>query len=302
MENPWEGLASAYLRTRQARLGLSRLSLKEYRYVLGDFAGAMAAVAIGASLAELVTGVDEWLGRRDWAASTCCTNLGIVRPFLDWLTLRGLIVGGLSRELRNPRKAQPLPRALSPRQVGQLLSVVPDARGRVIVLLEGQCGLRRAEVAAIQWPDDVHLAEGTIRVAGKGGVERVVYPSPETIEAIRSWLIERSPLRGALISSYERPGEAMTPTWLGILVSRWMGEAGLKNTPRDGVSGHALRHSAATQLLRGGANIRVVQEALGHASITTTARYLRADNDEVRHAMANLSYGSRRLAVVDDAG
>lgn len=300
--NHWETLVGTYLRSRRARLGLSRLSVLEYRYILGDFAAAMATVALTATLADLVSGVDDWLGARDWAASTCCTNLGIVRPFLDWAAAGGFVVAGVSRELRNPRKPQPLPRALSPRQVAQLLSVVPDARGRVIVLLEGQCGLRRGEVASLWWPDHVNMAEGTIRVQGKGDVERMVYPSPETLDAIRIWVAERGSARGALISSYERPGQAMTPTWLGILVSRWMGEAGLKHTPRDGVSGHALRHSAATQLLRGGANIRVVQEALGHQSITTTARYLRADDDEVRQAMRNLTYGHRRLAVVDETG
>lgn len=85
------------------------------------------------------------------------------------------------------------------------------------------------------------------------------------------------------------------------MVSRWMMDAGLKHAPRDGVSGHALRHSCATKMLRDGRNIRVVQRAMGHKSIQTTARYLRADDDEVREAMAAVSTGTRRLTAVEDA-
>ena len=81
-------------------------------------------------------------------------------------------------------------------------------------------------------------------------------------------------------------------------MSRWMDDAGLKTGPRDGVSGHALRHTFATTMLRNGANIRVVQEAVGHSKITTTAVYLRADNDEIRAAMTGVTYGTRRLRAV----
>lgn len=297
----WSGLTKAYLGQRVARRALSRRSRHEYAYVLADFAAHMEGVPLQASLDDLVVAVDNWLTARAWSPATCGTHLGIIRPFFDWAAARRHITPGVARELKNPRKPVPLPRALNHRQMAALFAVVPDARGRVIVLLEGQCGLRRAEVAGIDMAD-VDLFDGTIRVRGKGEKDRMVYPSDETIDAIRVWLRERGTGPGALICHYDHPGRPLTPTWVGIMVARWMRDAGLKTAPRDGVSGHALRHTTATQMLRSGANIKVVQEALGHSSIVTTAGYLRADDPEVKAAMRKLSYSARRLAVIPDEG
>lgn len=302
----WDAAVRAYLERRRARRSLADLSRREYRYILTDLAAHLDGVPFDVAGHDLVAQVDAWLAARRWSASTCCTNLGIVRPFLVWAEQNRIIAHGAAAAegLRNPRRPKPLPRALGPAQVNALLAVVPDARGRVIVLLEGQCGLRRGEVAALRMTD-VDLADGAILVRGKGGVERMVYPSEETIDAIRVWLRERGSAPGPFICRLDAnrahpAGEALTPTWIGMLVSSWMTAAGLKAAPGDGVSGHALRHTAATGLLRGGANIRVVQDALGHANITTTARYLRADDAEVRAAMSHLSYGRRLIAVPAD--
>lgn len=305
MTDLWSGLVGGYMNSRTARRRLAPTSRATYRGVLTDLAGYLADT--GARLAstpdELACAVDHWLEDRHWSANTCCTNLGIVRPFFNWAAQRGHVAGGVSALLANPRRTAPLPRAMSPKAVGALLGAVPDKRGMVIVLLECQCGLRRAEVAGLTMRD-VDLVDGSILVHGKGGKERRVYPSAETMDAIRLWLVERGQSPGALICAYSSPGRHMTPTWIGIMVTRWMRDAGLKTAPRDGVSGHALRHTAATQMLRNGTNVRVVQAAMGHESIVTTARYLRADDPEVRTGMAGVpSYGPRRLrAVTDEVG
>lgn len=298
-DGAWAGLVVAYMSSRTARRRLAVSSRNSYRSVLGDLARHLDVDPSEARAQDVADAVDRWLDHHGWAASTCCTNLGIVRPFLDWCASRGHLPAGVASLLANPRKRPPLPRAISAANVGVLLAHVPDSRGRVIVLLEGQCGLRRAEVAAARMCD-LDLPDGTLLVRGKGDKERRAYLSEETLDAIRGWLIERGTLPGALVSAYSSPTRHMTPTWIGMLVARWMVDAGLKVAPRDGMSGHALRHTAATQMLRNGENIRVVQSALGHESITTTARYLRADDPEVRAAMRGLSYGSRRLRAVND--
>lgn len=295
----WQSLALRYVRTRRNITAGTRM---DYRYVLLDFAAAMAEVEFTVTADELIDAIDDqWLARRQWAPSTVCTNLGIVRPFLDWVARRGFLVGGVASELHNPRRPAPLPRALNQYQIEALLAHVPDRRGRVIVLLEWQCGLRRAEVTKIDMVD-IDGDGGTIRVHGKGGKERVVYPSAETVDAIRAWLIERGAGPGPLICALHGPHRRLTPTWVGMLVASWMVDAGLKTNPGDGVSGHALRHTCATQMLRDGTNIKVVQTALGHESLQTTARYLRADDPEVRAAMTRLTHHTRRLAVVRNAG
>lgn len=296
----WTGLVHAYLRSRRHAIEATTTA-GNYRYILTAVASYLTdqEVPVDADAVVLAGAVSDWFNGRRWAASTRCTNLGIIRPFFDWAGRRGHIAHGVAAELGNPRRPDPLPRALSAAQVDRLLHAVPDRRGRVIVLLEFQCGLRRAEVTKLDMTD-IDLAEGTVLVHGKGRVERIAYLSAETIDAIRVWMVERGPGPGALVCGFDTPGRRLTPTWVGMMVSRWMADAGLKTAPRDGVSGHALRHACATKMLRDGRNIRVVQRAMGHKSIQTTARYLRADDDEVREAMSAVSTGQRRLAAVED--
>lgn len=321
MEPPpsWKDLTRDYRRVRKNRGTLARTSLQRAWYILDDLAGFLDGTAPPvrgrhprkpvdphADADVLVAAIDAWFGvHTAWSATTRCTNLGTVRPFLEWAAARGLVTGGVASQITNPRKPKPIPRALPIRDIDVLLSHVPDTRGTAIVLLEAQCTMRRAEVAALRWPGDVDLIEGAILVQGKGGVERVVYPSEETLEALRRWLHDRGTAPGPFICRFSNgrrfPGATpMTPQWIGMLVSRWMRDAGLKQFPGDGVSGHALRHSAATNMLKEGANLRLVQEAMGHAHIGTTARYLRVHDAEIKEAMRKVNYG-RRLRVVKDA-
>lgn len=295
--DPWRVMRRQYLESRRARGDYSCGSRTTARYVLNDLADHLAGVDPHAPPDVIVDAVVAWADRPAWSVRTRGTNLGYVRPMFNWASLRGRMTPGISAQLPSPRRTRSLPRALNTSQVGQLLGVVPDDRARVIVLLEGQCGLRRAEVAGVDMAD-LDLLEGAIRVTGKGAKTRIVYPSEETLDAIRAYLVVRGGAAGALVCHEKHPGRRLTPTWIGILVSQWMADAGLKTAPRDGVSGHALRHSTATNMLRAGANIRVVQEAMGHESILTTAVYLRADNPEVRAAMRVVDYGSKRLRAV----
>lgn len=296
--NPWAQVALTYLRQRRQRQSLAFDSRQQYLYRLAALADGLAHLPLGAPAEVVANAVYRLMDQRRWAPSTRSTFLGTVRPFFAWAAAHiPAVADDISRQLRNPRKPDPLPRAQPVDAVAALLAGVPDARGRAIVLLMANCGLRRAEVARLNLRD-VDLIDGRILVHGKGGKQRVAYASPETVEALRLWVAQRGGQPGALICHLDHPGRALSPTWVGTLVGRWMADAGLKTMPHDGVSGHALRHTAATQLLRGGANVRVVQAAMGHASLVTTARYLRADDPEVRAAMASLSFGTRRLRAV----
>lgn len=317
------GLAREYRRSRRDLRSLSKASAQTALYILDDLAawldGAPTAgparrrtspipVYPHAPASAIVQAVEGWVGAHHWSPATIGTNLGMARPFLEWAAARGACTGGVASQLKNPRKPKPIPRALPDRSVEALLAVVPDARGRAMVLLMAQCGLRRAEVASLWWPSDIDMVEGNVLVHGKGGMERVVWASDETLDALRLWFRERGARPGPLFTRYRTgragsisPNQPMTPVWVGALVKTWLEAAGLKSMPRDGVSAHALRHSAATRLLRDGANIRVVQQALGHQNMSTTARYLRVEDPEVRAAMQAVSYSRRLRAVAGES-
>jgi integrase/recombinase XerC len=153
--------------------------------------------------------------------------------------------------------------------------VLPDERARLIVLLMRQCGLRCVEVARLAGVDyDPGAAE--IRVVGKGDTAREL-PVLDDLAV----LLDR-----AAAAAGPGPLVGLTAGAISRLVSAWMDAAGLKARARDGMSAHALRHTAASNLLDGCGNVRTVQQFLGHVSLATTERYLRrASKTEIRAAM-----------------
>lgn len=291
-DNPWTDPIRRYLAHRVSMRDLSAVSLRGAIYALADFARHQSRVAPGRLDVE---DVERWIAAHDWTAGTIRTRLGIVRPFLAWCGTRKLCDPTVATRCHGPRMTRPLPRALSRSQIAQLLATVPDTRGRVVVLLMAQCGLRVDETATLRL-SDWDRGDDSLRVRGKGGTERMVWLSGETIEALNQYLVVRGTAKGALISSYHHPGRRLHTTYLGMLVARWMAAAGIDE------SAHALRHSAATEMLRAGATLAVVQHALGHANLATTSRYLRVYDLDVRKAMTGLTYDhslwpARRRAV-----
>jgi site-specific recombinase XerD len=139
------------------------------------------------------------------------------------------------------------------------------------------------EVATLQLAD-LDFIDHTARVVGKGGHERLLPLSEETWTVLERYLDEQPLTAGPLIRSYRTHGGLRADTISG-LVGEWMSAAGIKHRPRDGISAHALRHSAATDMLRSGAHLRDVQAALGHASLSTTQRYLPTVVNDLRTAM-----------------
>lgn len=240
---------------------------------------------------ELV-GVDDWrdrLGRHAPATRRC--YLCHAKGFTAWLTKGGHIAVDPLAEVRRLRRPRTVPRALPGRQVAAILAACPDRRARAIVELMLWSGLRRAEVAALH-VDDVDRGEGTVRVSGKGGHERIVPLPPPAAAAVGAYLGEYPPPRPRcpLFRSYQHPGSGITPTWVGTIVSEVMSAAGVHLAPHDGRTPHALRHTAATDTLRAGANLADVQALLGHASLSTTAVYLKADFGSLVRAMGRRSY------------
>ena len=200
--------------------------------------------------------------------------LSTLKTFCGWAVDTGLLQQDPTVRLARVRDPRGEPRNLSGGRVARLAMVLPDERARLIVLLMHQLGLRCVEVARLTVADwDPYAAE--LRVVGKGGHVRY----GQVLDDLAAMLERRCAGRAG-------PIIGVSAGRISLLVSTWMDQAGIKGGRYDGISAHALRHTAASDLLDGCDNVRLVQEFLGHASLATTERYLRRHTRfEMRAAM-----------------
>lgn len=280
-------LVETYLAERGARHELSLASVRNNRSALRSF-----VVAVGDRPVSRLTreDVEGWLATRHrLSAATRRHNLSNVRSFCQWLTRRGYLPVDPTAELPPVRVPRYLPRAIGAPKVAKLLQAAPDARGVLMCLLMVQEGLRCCEVSRLQL-GDVDWEGRTLRVVGKGEHQRLLPISEETWAALQSYLAEHPATSGPLVRSYRQEWHSLAPDTISGMVSEWMSRAGIKRWARDGVTGHALRHSAATDMLRAGAHLRDVQHALGHAHLATTEVYLPLVVHDLRSAMGGRRY------------
>jgi integrase/recombinase XerC len=201
------------------------------------------------------------------AASTLRNQLSIVKTFCQWLVKRGHVKIDPTLDIASPRQPRYLPRGLGQPMVAGTFAGAPDARAILILSLMVQEGLRCCEVAELQI-GDIDDQQRLLMVRGKGGHERVLPITSETWVALQAYLAEHPAKAGPLIRSYTR-------------AARGVGARHLS---------HALRHTAATDMLRAGAHLRDVQNALGHQSLATTQRYLPLVVHDLRAAMEGRKY------------
>ena len=182
------------------------------------------------------------------------------------------------------KKDRPLPRPLKDEEVQRLLAVVRDLRDHAIVILILRTGLRVKEVADLKL-DDLDLARRRLVVRrGKGGKGRRVYLSEDTVSALEAYLRQRADASCSclfLVQKGTYEGQGISVRGIQKRIEYYSRKA---NVP---VSCHPLRHTFATNLLEGGADIVTVKELLGHASVTTTQRYTRVSNQKVRNDYFN---------------
>ncbi|MEI7705233.1 MAG: tyrosine recombinase XerC [Deltaproteobacteria bacterium] len=231
--------------------------------------------------------VRGWLGREAGTngPASLSRKLSSVRTFYRFLVKERLATGNPARAVQAPRRARRLPEVLPEADVAALVEA-PGAdeplllRDRAFLELLYSSGLRVSELTGLDL-DDLDLREGLVRVTGKGGKERVVPVGGPAREALRRWIEEgRAALlagvdgvgaRGSLFVNYR--GGRLSPRSVARRLDRWVTAAGI---PRH-VHPHVLRHCFATHLLGNGADLRGIQEMLGHASLSTTQRYTHLD-------------------------
>lgn len=209
------------------------------------------------------------------AANTMRTYSAATRSYLTWAG-HGELAGMVPR----PRAPRHRPRALDDTSLDALWAVLPDQRARLIVGLMAFTGLRRGEVAGLT-VDRLDRTSSSVVVRGKGDTERLL-PVPTRLWVLIDDYLAVHPARaGDPLIRREGSHVGLHPDTVSAYVRRWMREAGLKRAPWDGVSAHALRHTAASNVLDRSRDLRAVQELLGHRNLQTTAIYLRPASFDV---------------------
>lgn len=273
----------AFLTHLRAERNLSTHTSRAYEADLGAFTSflferrAMDRFPDGIDQAD----VRSFLAARyeDAAPTTRARQLSALRTFFDWVASRRGDLRNPAREVRGPKVARTLPTVLAIPEAETLLEHVgtgaeEPARLRdaaILELLYGS-GLRVAECAGLN-VEGLDLSRPEVRVLGKGNKERIVPLSEPSALALRRWLAARpawlSPLSTERAVFLNTRGGRLTTRSMARLLDQHALRAGL----RPHVHPHALRHSFATHLLDGGADLRAIQEMLGHESLATTQRY-----------------------------
>lgn len=218
--------------------------------------------------------VVRWLQlRAHLKPSTRCTQWSMVSCFCQWLVDEGHLRTNPCATMTAPRRPRSIPRALPEADVAALLHIAPDVRGRAIVWLMVGLGLRCVEVHRLS-VEDWARRDNLIRVVGKGHHEREVAVPAEARRALDAYLLAYPATSGPLIRSYTH-SRSIRPGTLSHYLSDWMRLAGVKHTPYDGKSAHALRHTCASDVLDECGDLRIVQEMLGHQHLSSTSVYLR---------------------------
>ena len=215
-----------------------------------------------------------------------CRILSGVRSFFHYLVVDGYRDDDPTELLESPTLGKHLPEVLSTAEVDQLeesidLSKWEGHRNRAIIEVLFSCGLRVSELVNLRL-SNLYLEEHFVRVNGKGSKERLVPISPRAIKELGLWFDDRCHMTiKAGEEDYvflNRRGAHLTRTMILIMIKQQAVEAGIKKT----ISPHTLRHSFATALLEGGADLRAIQAMLGHESIGTTEIYTHIDTTTLR--------------------
>jgi integrase/recombinase XerC len=226
-----------------------------------------------------------WLSSRGYAASTIARRLASLRSFYKYLRRRGVVPKNPAGLLRNPKQPRRLPRLLRIEEVIQLLDGIPTAepagvRDRAMFETLYGGGLRVGELVALDLVD-LDSDDGLVRARGKGRRERLCPVGSEAVRWLRQWLALRTPERADEPAVFlNRFGRRLTARSVGRLLQNHLTALGLD----WGASPHTLRHSFATHLLDRGADLRSVQELLGHRRLTTTQIYTHVSSDRLRDA------------------
>jgi integrase/recombinase XerD len=292
-QKEWDELIDQHLGRQAIESGLSRNSLEAYGRDLADFQEFCRARQLAPNELDgrVLTAYLEDLGRREFAVASQRRRLAAVRGLIRELLDRGVLASNPVLSVRLRPHPRALPRTVSQRDLQMLLGVIDTStlrglRDRAMLELAYGCGLRVSELVALRL-NQVDADAGVVIVIGKGGKERIVPLGRAASKALQAYLAARHEAFEASRSAAQsgtadalaiRPNSATFITRLGRAMTRQGFFKALKGWAAGDerlawISPHTLRHCFATHLLEGGADLRAVQEMLGHSDISTTQIY-----------------------------
>jgi integrase/recombinase XerC len=301
-----QAAVARFLRYLKVERNASDLTIKSYRedlsalleYLQGDDPNPPAPSSITTSdVREYMAAVSE----AGYSKSTISRRLASLRSFFRFAQREGLAERNPAKPLRNPRRSRKLPHFLSTDELARLLKAPPACnpaglRDRAILETTYSAGLRVSELVGIS-DADLDLAQGVVRIRGKGRRERMGLIGSHAARALNQWLSQRN-LTHPDANPQSRPvftnrfGKRLTTRSVGRMLEKYLKLTGLdlRTTP------HTLRHSFATHLLDHGADIRSVQELLGHKSLSTTQIYTHVSTASLQRVYEKAHPFARRLA------
>lgn len=283
-----------FLRYLKIERNSSELTLKSYSEDFGSFFDYLRdRVGLNPPVPELdialLRGYVAYLHECDYAKTTIARRLACLRSFFRYCQREGIITANPAKALRTPRTGRKLPHFLTVEETARLLETPPanepeGLRDRAILETMYSAGLRVAELVGLNvesWDRDANI----LRVFGKGKKERIAPIGSYAVKALDRWLDVREPNpeardddKSALFLN--RFGGRLTTRSIGRMLEKHILIAGLSSK----TSPHTLRHTFATHMLDGGADLRAVQELLGHKSLTTTQIYTHVSTRRMREA------------------
>ncbi len=287
----WEHALERYDR-ELARRGSAANTRRAYRADLTHFAAWASdrGLDAGSITYRQLRGYASALSEEGAARTTVARKLAAVRGFFDHLVAVGDATQNPAELLPSPKRPSRLPRALPRADVQSLLERIPagtplEIRDRAMLELAYACGLRCQEIVDLD-AENVDFDAEVVRVTGKGGKTRLVPIGEPAQRALERYLATARPAlatnRGGGALFLSRRGRRLSASDVRRRLARWVHEAALAG----GISPHALRHSFATHMLEGGADLRSIQELLGHASVSTTQVYTRVEPSRLRRQYA----------------
>jgi tyrosine recombinase XerC len=284
--------AAAFLRSLGAERDLSPNTIAAYRSDLDQFSEWAArdrVVELGRVDRRLLRRFVAHLAALSYARRSIARKASAIRSMLAWAVARGMLESSPVGELPLPKLDRPLPRVLKPAEAIALCELPPGdeptgLRDRAALELLYGSGLRVGELCGLDL-EDLDLTGKTVLVTGKGRKERKVPMTDHAVRALRKYqdearasFLERAPRPPDPYAVFlNRRGARLGPRSVRAVVAKYLVAEG-----RAPVGPHALRHSFATHLLDGGADLRVVQELLGHESLSTTQIYTHVSTERLR--------------------